>query len=255
MSKKGFSLPALLVLVLSLTACQSNTRLAGNTVNQVYNDAKVTALINAAMEGRTQDVAEFASQGADVNSVGTDGTTPLMWAIKARNWQGTEALLKAGADPNFATEKFKGISPMVLMSGGNSLEGLALMLRYGGDAKGDSRPYMRDRPLYLAASQGRLENLKLLVAAGADINDHDPFGGSAARIAVVTSHFEVVAWLLEHGYNYDLNKLAELVQIGRDPEDSEAQRWKNTVISMLEKRGVTFPTPVKRDPRPWFLGK
>lgn len=249
MSKKGFSLPALLVLVLSLTACQSNTRLAGNTVNQVYNDAKVTAMINAAMEGRTQDVAEFASQGADVNSVGTDGTTPLMWAIKARNWQGTEALLKAGADPNFATEKFKGISPMWLMLGGNSLEGLALMLRYGGDAKGDSQTDMTDRPLNLAASEGRLENVKLLVAAGADINDHDAFGGSAADAAVVSSHFEVVAWLLEHGYNYDLNGLAKGVQIIIVPPDSEAQRWKNTVISMLEKRGVTFPTPAKRDPR------
>lgn len=250
MRKKGFSLPAILVFFLSLTACQSNTRLAGNTVNQVYNDAKVTAMINAAMEGRTQDIAKFASQGADVNSVGTDGTTPLIWAIKARNWQGTEALLKAGANPNFATEKFKGISPMWLMSGGNSLEGLALMLRYGGDAKGDSQPHMRDRPLNLAASEGRLENVKLIVAAGADINAHDSFGGSATDEAAIFSHFEVVAWLLEHGYNYDLDKLAELVQISRDPEDSEAQRWKNIVISLLEKRGVTFRTPAKRDPRP-----
>ncbi|UXV17544.1 ankyrin repeat domain-containing protein [Pseudomonas fluorescens] len=250
MSKKGFSLSVILLLFLSLTACQSNTRVAGNTVNQVYKDAKVTAMINAAMDGRTQDVAKFASQGADVNGEGTDGTTPLIWAIKARNWQGTEALLKAGADPNFATEKFKGISPMWLMSGGNSLEGLALMLRYGGDAKGDSQPHMRDRPLNLAASEGRLENVKLLVAAGADINAHDSFGGSAADEAAIFSHFEVVAWLLEHGYNYDLNKLAKLVQIGREPPGSESQRWKNTVISMLEKRGVTFLTPVTRDPRP-----
>lgn len=72
MSKKGFSLPVILILFLSLTACQSNTRVAGNTVNQVYNEAKVTAMINAAMEGRTQDVVNFASQLADVNSVGTD---------------------------------------------------------------------------------------------------------------------------------------------------------------------------------------
>lgn len=250
MSKKGFSLLALLVLFLSLTACQSNTRVAGNTVNQVYNDAKVTAMINAAMEGRTQDVAKLASQGADVNSVGTDGTTPLFWAINARNWKGAEALLQAGADPNLGTKKSRGVTPTLFLAGGNSPEGLSLILRYGGDAKGDSQSDVRRRPLFMAASQGRLENIKLLVAAGADINDHDSYGDSPAQFAVAMAHFEIVAWMLDHGYNYDLNALAKGVQIRIVPPESELQRWKNTVISMLEKRGVTLPTPVKRDPRP-----
>ena len=86
------------------------------------------------------------------------------------------------------------------------------------------------------------------MGAGADVNDHDEYGKSAAIAAAALSNFEVVAWLLEHGYTYDLRDLAMSVEIRQVPPDSEAQRWKNTVIDMLKMRGVKFPAFVKKQP-------
>jgi len=235
------------VLFTNMELAQGSLRLGGNTVSQVYEDAKVIALINAATDGRTNDVARLASQGANVDGVGSDGTTPLMWALNARNANGVEALLKAGANPNLATEKFHGLSPMALVSGGDSLELLELILRYGGDAKGAGLG-RRMKPLDRAAGQGRLQNVKLIVSAGADVNEHDEYGESAAIAAAARARFEVVAWLLEHNYSYDLNELAKSVEIRHVPPDSEAQRWKNTVIDMLKARGVKFPAFIKKVP-------
>ena len=245
--KKKIVLSVVCFFFMHMELAQSSLRLGGNTVSQVYEDAKVVALINAATDGRTSDVERLAAQGANVDGVGSDGTTPLIWALNARNAKGVEALLRAGANPNLATEKFRGLSPMALVSGGDSLELLELILRYGGDAKGTGLG-RRMKPLNRAAGQGRLQNVKLIVSAGADVNEHDEYGASAAITAAGRARFEVVAWLLEHNYSYDLNELAKSVEIRHVPPDSEAQRWKNTVIDMLKARGVKFPAFIKKVP-------
>lgn len=66
------------VFFMNMEFAQSSLRLGGNTVSQVYEDAKVVALINAATDGRTNDVERLAAQGANVDGVGSDGTTPLI---------------------------------------------------------------------------------------------------------------------------------------------------------------------------------
>ncbi|WP_024618731.1 ankyrin repeat domain-containing protein [Pseudomonas kilonensis] len=230
---------------MNIGLAQASLRLGGNTVSQVFGDAEVVALINAAMEGRAGDVSRLAAQGVKVDEVGSDGTTPLIWALNARNAKGVEALLKVGANPNLVSEKLGGLSPMALLAGGNSLELLELILRYGGDAKGTGLKRSM-KPLDRAAREGRLQNVTLIVAAGADVNDHDEYGKSAAIAAAALANFEVVAWLLEHGYTYDLRKLAMYVEVSQVPPDSEAQLWKNTVIDMLKVRGVKFPAFVKK---------
>jgi|EndMetStandDraft_3_1072993.scaffolds.fasta_scaffold340359_1 ankyrin repeat protein len=235
------------VFFMNMEFAQSSLRLGGNTVSQVYEDAKVVALINAATDGRTNDVERLAAQGANVDGVGSDGTTPLIWALNARNAKGVEALLRAGANPNLSTEKLGGLSAMALVSGGDSLELLELILRYGGDAKGTGLG-RKMKPLDRAAGQGRLQNVKLIVSAGADVNEHDEYGESAAIAAAERDRFEVVAWLLEHNYSYDLNELAKSVEVSLVPPDSEAQQWKNTVIDMLKARGVKFPAFIKKTP-------
>ncbi|MCM2461798.1 ankyrin repeat domain-containing protein [Pseudomonas sp. CG7] len=232
---------------MNIGLAQASLRLGGNAMSQVFEDAEVVALIDAAMEGRAGDVNRLAAQGVNVDTVGSDGTTPLIWALNARNVKGVEALLKAGANPNLMSEKLRGLSPMALLAGGNSLELLELVLRYGGDAKGTGLKRSM-KPLDRAAREGRLQNVRLIVGAGADVNDHDEYGKSAAIAAAALSNFEVVAWLLEHGYTYDLRDLAMSVEIRQVPPDSEAQRWKNTVIDMLKMRGVKFPAFVKKQP-------
>ncbi|PMZ73743.1 hypothetical protein [Pseudomonas sp. FW305-70] len=49
-------------------------------------------------------------------------------------------------------------------------------------------------------------------------------------------------------YTYDSIDLAKRVKIVQVPPDSEAQRWKNTVIDMLKARGAKFPAFIKNIP-------
>ncbi|MGU3305568.1 ankyrin repeat domain-containing protein [Pseudomonas sp. M5A4_2d] len=217
---------------------QAAVTMAGRTVEQVYEDPKVISLINAAMEGKADDVKKLAASGVDVNAVGRDGSLPLFWALKSRNSVGVESLLKAGADTEKMTPQFDPFSPMALVSEGDNSGLSSLLLRYGGDAKGVKATSIDGNPLYLAATEGRLENVKLLVEAGADINFHDEYGSSAAGGAATTGNFEVVFWLLERGYNYDLQNLAKTVNVIKAYPNPDGAQWKAKVIDKLKAKGV-----------------
>lgn len=217
---------------------QAAVTMAGQTVEQVYEDSKVIGLINAAMDGRADEVKRMAESGVDLNAVGQDGSLPLFWALKSRNIVGIESLLMAGADTEKVTPQFNPFSPMALVSGGDDVRVLKLLLRYGGDANGARARSIKGKPLYLAATEGRLENVKLLVEAGADVNFHDGNGLSAARGAATTGNLEVVFWLLEHGYNYDLQKLARIVDLVNAYPNLDGAQWKAKVTDKLKTSGV-----------------
>lgn len=224
------------IAVTSMTA-EALSRLGGQTIGQTFKDDKVAALTRAAVNGDGKKVAALAAQGVDVNTVAENGATPLVWTLNARNHKGVEALLKTGADPNLLSEK-TGLSPMNFVPMGDDVELLRLLLKYGGDPNHPGKDKIRERPLSLAAAEGRIDNVKLLLTAGADINAHDQFGDSAANHSVSSGEFEITAFLLEHGYNYNLPDLAQGVKIRQVPPNSDAQRWKDKVLQMLKERSV-----------------
>jgi ankyrin repeat protein len=223
---------------MGVSMAQAAVTMAGQTVEQVYEDSKVIGLISAAMDGRADEVKRIAASGVDLNAVGQDGSLPLFWALKSRNIVGVESLLIAGADTEKVTPQFNPFSPMALVSGGDDVGLLKLLLRYGGDANGTRATGIKGKPLYLAATQGRLENVKLLVEAGADVNFHDANGLSAARGAATTGNLEVVFWLLEKGYNYDLPKLERIVNLVSAYPNLDGAQWKAKVIDKLKAKGV-----------------
>lgn len=219
------------------SSCSGLTQLGGQSIGETFADENVAALVKAAVAGKADKVAQLAAAGVNVNAVGNNGATPLVWALNARNHQGVEALLRAGADPNLLTEKL-GIAPMYFISMGDDSDLLRLLLKYGGNPNHEGRGRIDERPLSQAASEGRIENIKLLLEAGADINAHDEFGESAATATLALAKFEATAFLLERGYSYNLSYLARGVKIIQVPPNSDAQRWKDRVIVMLKERGV-----------------
>jgi hypothetical protein len=227
---------------LSLIAfsCVGTVKLGQYTAQETYQDPKVVALVEAAWKGDAEKVAKLAAEGVDVNSIGKDGVTPLMWALKNKSFAGAEALLKAGADPNLYVPEF-GAAAIQLMAGGNEPKMLALLLQYGGNPNDPGNGTLRDRPLWLAASQGRIDNVKMLIAAGAELNAHDEYGASIATATLGLAKFEVLAYLLEQGFNHDLARIARGVARREVPDDSEAQQWKLKVIELLKARGVKIP--------------
>lgn len=234
---KRYAAMGMLIVMMSTSSCGALTKLGGQTISQTFEDEKVVSLVKAADAGEADKVAQLVRQGANPNAVGNNGATPLLWALNARNHRGLEALLQAGADPNLLTEKV-GNSAMYFASMGDDPELLHLLLKYRGNPNHPEQGQIKERPLSQAAAYGRIENMKLLLEAGADINAHDQFNASAATKTLALSKFQATAFLLEHGFNYNLTYLAKMVEIVQVPKDSDAQRWKDKVILMLKELGV-----------------
>lgn len=238
MSIRGCAGVILLPLFFVASISHAGLQLGGRTVEQTYEDPKVASLVNAAVDGHVAEVERLIAAGANPNTVGKDGTTPLFWALNSKSTPGVEALLKAGADTGKVTPQSRGYSSMALVSGGNNPELLALLLRYKGDANGLNAATIKTKPLYLAAAQGRLQNVKLLLDAGADVNVHDDTGLSAATVAAAMGEFEIVSLLLDRGYTYDLGSLAKDTRIIKAFSTPDGPAWKAKVIDKLKSKGV-----------------
>jgi hypothetical protein len=71
-----------------------------------FPEAKVRALAVAAARGDGNEVKALAQAGVNVNAIGKRGRiSPLMYAVMAESEAGVNALLKAGADPNYLIPK------------------------------------------------------------------------------------------------------------------------------------------------------
>ena len=222
----------IIAFMLNITSCK--IKIGGENIDQVYKDKNIVKLVEAATVGNKDEIQKLAANNVDVNAYGSNGLTPLFWALHAKNIQGVNALLKAGADPNLKAKSVN-LTPMTLVSGGNEPELLALILKYGGNPNGNKDTAFQDMPLTLAASQGRLINVEMLMKAGGNINAHDRYGDSIVTNAAAMAQFEVVHRLLELGYNYNLSELAKRVNGIEVIPDSKADKWKARVLELLSK--------------------
>jgi ankyrin repeat protein len=223
----------------------SGAKIGGMTVDQAFPDARVAKLVEAVSAGDDGEADKQIKAGADVNYVGTDGISPLLWVMyeghRARDYRGVEYLLKAGANPNYVVKggDSDGSSAMYFAAGGDSPELLRLLL----DHKGNPNLVGIGGPLLqVAVSQNRKENIELLLTYRADINvvyGHD----TAAQVAADLGKFDLVDYLLKRGLDANLEGLAKSVYSAHIRPDSEQARWKSKVIAMLRKRGIKYPPP------------
>ncbi|WOD09861.1 ankyrin repeat domain-containing protein [Pseudomonas sp. NyZ704] len=242
MSKFRFFKAAFLVagLIFMTSSCASMARLGEYSIPETYSDPKVKSLVQAVWEEDGTKIELLASKGVDINAVGKGGATPLMWALKKRSHVAVKALLESGANPNLYIEEFGGAA-INIVAGGDDPQMLNFLLQYGADPNHPGGGSVLERPLTVAANQGRIENIKILVAAGAELNAHDEFKQSAATETLGSAHFDALAYLIEQGYNYDLEKIARGIVFRVVPSGSEAQGSKQRVIEMLLDRGVKVP--------------
>lgn len=204
-----------------------STTCAKRSVGDAYTDANAVALARAATRGDADEIARLAAQSPKlVNHVENETVPPLFWAICADSVEGFEALLKAGANPNFPASGHgpgdgrghgrrengliirKGNTPMLIAAESGNEKFLRLAITYGGDLNAKSGEDQPNRPLLMAAYYGLKENLQILLEAGADINVVDEGGETAPLYAIFAGgRFDIAIWLLEQGYSHDLQRL------------------------------------------------
>jgi ankyrin len=119
-----------------------------------------------------------------------DGTTALLWAVRANDLDAAQRLLKAGANPDAANRY--GITPLSLAAENSSAPLIQALLQAGAHPTGAI--------LMTAARAGNAEVVRMLIARGAGANAReDTLGETALMWAAAENHPEAVRALIEHG--------------------------------------------------------
>lgn len=169
---------------------------AGRTAQEAFKDNGVVELLRAANKHNSLEAKRLVDSGVNVNKMGKDGATPLIWMLGLKNLTAMKMLLDLGANPD--QYQPDGIGPPVWLSaGGGNKEALQLLLEYGGNP---NQAYGTKSPLMMAISNSQFDCAELLLNYGANIN----YSGKGLSAIDVAWKFEDMLWVLNHGYTHDL---------------------------------------------------
>ena len=216
--------------------------LRGSTAQEVFGNGKVAALADAACAGNTAEIHALVHSGVNVNARGKAQISPLIWAMTCHNHTGIQALLENGANPN--QPMAYGQAPTWLAAGGSDPKILPILLDHGGNPNYYCADCQGTSALENAIDYQRTANMKLLVQHGANVN----FIGalSPGECAVAAGRFDYIIYLLHHGYDHDLQGLANAIlqQKGMfNPHWSGYSMWKwqykywRKALQMLAAKG------------------
>lgn len=207
----------------SLTA-EERERISEDMPKTCYPDS----LIDAAASGNVDRVKELISCGVKVNYKGIYGTTALFEGIK--HIQVVEALVKAGADVNFADGSFtilmkavceadpdvvkylidsganvhsicvssrSSFSATHFAATGNKPAELDLLIRAGADVTNETG-------IVEATDRGYTKIVQLLIQSGTDVNIRGDYNDTAIIIATSKNDLEIARMLLAAGADVHL---------------------------------------------------
>lgn len=213
---------------------QAGLRAGGKDAAQTFKDPQVVALVEAIEREDLPSIDLAIQRGANINTVGEEGQTPLHWSLLKVGIavKTVQHLLERGADPN--APMHSGKSPLFLTSGGNRPDLLELFLQHKGDPNVLSRT--NETPLINAIASQYEVNVRLLLKYGADPN----LGRTCAATAA-NARFDFAVLLLQAGLSQDLRHCANLIRLNVLPKDSPQQAWRAKVLELLAARGVVPP--------------
>jgi len=174
---------------------------------------KSEALLKSASEGKGNDVQQLLKDGADPNSRGKGGATPLMLACLGGHTEVGNILLKSKAD--IEAKDNEGFTALCFAAAKGDREMVKLLLKpsllgswFGPKGANVNASAINGvTPLMYAAHGGHLEVVKILLGAGADPNAKSKSwsllgfsvgsGDTALTIAEKQRHAKVVKLLKE----------------------------------------------------------
>ena len=196
------------LMVTSMFATGNELVFAGRTAQEAFRDDGVVNLLKAVIKSDAIEAKRLIDSGVNVNALGLDGVTPLIWMQGVNDLNAMKLLLELGADPN--QFEVDGIgTPVWLAAGGGRKEVLSLLLNHGGNP---NLPYGYKSPLMQAVSNLHIDCAELLLEHGADINYHEG-SYSAMMAAMLHVRYDHALWALTHGYTYDLPMARRMLEI------------------------------------------
>lgn len=155
------------------------------------------AIFLSSWHGRTQEVKELISVGADPGKELPSGVTPLLLAVERGHWETVVALVSAGATASTSAEGYGSAISSAAYHGYTQI--LETLLDAGASPNFVEGRFPAPPPLFAAAQGGSIDAIDLLVAAGADVDLVAPNGSSPLSLAAKSGNPAAVAKLLSLG--------------------------------------------------------
>jgi ankyrin repeat protein len=235
------------ILLLSYGCSSHSSDLPGGggrlNPSEGFADPQVVALAKAAQLGDIAEIDRLVSAGVDVNTLGREGITPLLWAFISQNKDGFKRLLEHKANPNVETQNGDSVIRSVAEFASDS-EWLALVLKHGGNPN-----YVPTRnrfagsrtPIFDAINKHHTKGVELLLEAGAKIDQMNRDGTTPLEYSFHFRHYDIVYQLLTKGADYRVKDFRgkDIASMILEPdsfiEDADSQAWRNRVIKFLKE--------------------
>lgn len=216
------------LIAISVLATGGDLALARRSPQETFQNDGVVSLLQAAKNNDAKEARRLIGEGVDVNTMGKDGATPLIWMLSLQDLSAMRFLLELGADPNQFMVNGVG-SPLWLAAAGGKMETLRLLLDYKADP---NLAFGTKTPLVMAVIGSHLDCAELLLLHGADINRAVPI--SALEGAMSTAQFDNALWVLNHGYTLDLPMARRMLEMKRPrPGQEELQIEALAIVDRL----------------------
>ena len=181
---------------------------------------------------------ELTRDGVDANvdALDSHGMTPLMWALRRRDFEKAHLLLKAGADPNIC-ENTKRSALLYAVRSSADLECVVALLRAGANpAQTDEEGF---NALHIAAEGNDNRDLiRCLVDAGTDVNGGNWWGVTPLFHTAFHNHVISAHTLLDCG--------AKIDALDNDADSALFQSiflHADDVVHLLLARGASYTSP------------
>src|SRR6185295_4326689 len=135
----------------------------------------------AATNGSAAVIERLLKAGADANSTSEDGETALLTAALTGKTDALKVLVTAGADVNRA-EPIKGQTALMWAASEGNASAADLLIELGAALNAKSKSGFP--PLLFAIRNGDIETVNVLLKRGANVNDVAPDRTSALNMAV-----------------------------------------------------------------------
>ena len=186
------------------------------------------SLIDAAQDGKIDEVRRLLNQKVNVDATDHNGDTALSEAAREGHLEIVRLLLDAGADIN--NKGYMQNTPLMNASFYGHLDIVEHLL--ANEAAIDVGG--KDTALTIAARRGHIDIVNALLNAGANVNHRHIFGHTALMAAAGEGHLEIVRLLLSAGADKDIKtdtggNAVSYAQFGR-------KRQYEDIIELLKKR-------------------
>jgi ankyrin repeat protein len=213
--------------------------LAGASIALAADALADTTLLDAAESGDHPAAMRLVTaKGVNVNAIGADGTTAVMYAAANDDLELVRALIKAGA--NVKVKNQFGTSALTEASIIGSAPVIDALLKAGAEV--NFRNPNGETPLMAAARSGKVDAAKALMAAGADINAKESWGGQSAIMwASAQGQAEMVKFLASKDANLNDHGKANQWErkIIQEPRPKDMNKGGFTALLYAAREGCT----------------